>query len=124
MKKNYVPLIISTVLLSLIISCSNSNENSDKNQEQNTELTDSLAQQITTEEMNRGKLIYINNCQTCHQKDGKGVEGAFPSLIDTQVKLKSIVNGVEGTTMVAFKDELNDNEIVDVVNFVNNSWNN
>ncbi len=35
-----------------------------------------------------GKLLYTNNCQSCHQANGEGLKGAFPSL-----KGSPVVNG-------------------------------
>jgi mono/diheme cytochrome c family protein len=29
-----------------------------------------------------GAVVYINNCSSCHQRDGRGVPGAFPPLAD------------------------------------------
>ncbi len=32
-----------------------------------------------------GALLYTNNCQACHQADGQGLPGAFPSLVNSPV---------------------------------------
>jgi len=32
-----------------------------------------------------GALLYANNCQACHQADGQGLPGAFPSLVNSPV---------------------------------------
>lgn len=50
-----------------------------------------------------GALLYANNCQACHQADGQGLAGAFPSLVnspivagdDLQVYVDIIMNGYD-----------------------------
>jgi mono/diheme cytochrome c family protein len=116
--------IISLAFLSLIhTSCSNGDDDSESDSIiRDSALLDSLAQIIQPEEMTRGKLIYRNLCQTCHQEDGSGVEGAFPSIAVNESDAGKVVNGVEGSSMIAFKDELTDREIADVLNYINNTW--
>jgi mono/diheme cytochrome c family protein len=36
----------------------------------------------------RGKEVYETNCQTCHQSDGKGLEGSFPPLAKSDYLMK------------------------------------
>jgi mono/diheme cytochrome c family protein len=119
MNKYILTLIILASGLSLFTYCTN--ENGTGNDETDLQ-SDSTAQIITVEELQKGKLIYKNKCQKCHQKDGKGIEGAFPSLLDQKSDPNAVINGVEGTTMMAFKDDLSDRELVEVLNYINNSW--
>ena len=86
----------------------------------------------------RGKVVYESNCISCHMADGKGLEGAFPPLAGTgrltdKARLvKIVVNGmsgpieIKGTTydMEMTPLNLSDKEIVDVLNYVRNSWGN
>lgn len=87
-----------------------------------------------------GKKVYTNNCMNCHMEDGKGLEGAFPpvaksdylkrppkDLIAVILKGQSgeiKVNGVVYNGMMPAQDYLPDEEIADVLNYINNSWGN
>lgn len=87
-----------------------------------------------------GKKVYANNCMNCHMEDGKGLEGAFPpvaksdylkrpskDLIEVILKGQSgeiKVNGVVYNGMMPAQDYLSDEEIADVLNYINNSWGN
>lgn len=87
-----------------------------------------------------GKKVYTNNCMNCHMEDGKGLEGAFPPLAKSDylkrpskdliaVILKGQsgeikVNGVVYNGMMPAQDYLSDEEIADVLNYINNSWGN
>jgi mono/diheme cytochrome c family protein len=91
------------------------------------------------ESINRGKLVYDDMCITCHMADGKGVPKAFPPLANsdylrenqnksiTAVKKgmsgKIVVNGVTYNSVMAPLG-LSDQEVADVVNYINNSWGN
>ena len=99
----------------LFFSCSN-------NEESSVEEDEEKAEQIP--DYSAGKSIYIKNCQTCHQENGEGVPGAFPSLTGKAANINSVVNGVEGSVMIAFKDKLTDQQITDVIDFINHYWGN
>lgn len=87
-----------------------------------------------------GKNVYANNCINCHMENGKGMEGAFPpvaksdflkrppkDLINVILKGQSgeiKVNGVMYNLMMPAQDYLSDEEIADVLNYINNSWGN
>ncbi len=87
-----------------------------------------------------GKNVYANNCMNCHMEDGKGLEGAFPpiaksdflkrppkDLINVILKGQSgelKVNGVVYNGVMPAQDYLSDEEIADVLNYINNSWGN
>lgn len=87
-----------------------------------------------------GKTVYANNCINCHMENGKGMEGAFPpvaksdflkrppkDLINVVLKGQSgeiKVNGVMYNLMMPAQDYLSDEEIADVLNYINNSWGN
>lgn len=79
----------------------------------------------------KGKEVYIANCITCHQPDGMGVEAMYPSLVkpetiiwaQTERAINLIKNGSgfeAGMKPVALTDQ----EIMDVINFIQNSWGN
>jgi nitrite reductase (NO-forming) len=87
-----------------------------------------------------GKNVYTNNCMNCHMEDGKGLESAFPpiaksdflkrptkDLINIVLKGQSgeiKVNGVLYNGIMPAQDYLSDEEIADVLNYINNSWGN
>lgn len=98
----------------LFFSCSNNEESSNQDVENVEQIPDYSA----------GKAVFINNCQTCHQENGEGVPGAFPSLTGKAADINSVVNGIEGSVMIAYKDVLSDQQITGVINFINHSWGN
>lgn len=87
-----------------------------------------------------GKVIYTNNCASCHQVDGGGVQHMNPPLIKTTYVLgdkteliKIVLNGfnknvdINGSTysnVMASHDFLKDQEIADVLTYVRNSFGN
>ncbi|MBT9484462.1 cytochrome c [Sediminibacterium sp.] len=87
-----------------------------------------------------GKTVYTNNCMNCHMEDGKGLAGAFPPIAKSDYLKRSPkdlisvilkgqsgeikVNGVVYNGMMPAQDYLSDEEIADVLNYVNNSWGN
>ncbi|WP_461452608.1 c-type cytochrome [Mucilaginibacter sp.] len=87
-----------------------------------------------------GKVVYTQNCATCHQVDGHGVQNMNPPLIQTSYVLgdktkliKIILNGfnedveINGNTYsntMASHDFLKDQEIADVLTYIRNSFTN
>ena len=90
--------------------------------------------------MVKGGEIYNRICVACHQADGKGVPGAFPTLAGSKIvngpfldkdgrlikdgHLDRVMNGKPDTAMQAFKDTLSDAEIAAVVTHERNSFGN
>lgn len=86
-----------------------------------------------------GKRIY-NNCVTCHQADGEGVEGAFPPLArsewvlgDEDALARILLHGLEGPITVLGKpynsempawQQLKDEQIAAVLTYIRASWGN
>lgn len=91
------------------------------------------------ESMQRGSEIYADFCVTCHLQQGEGVANTFPPLAKSDYLVKNreasikgvkygqqgeiIVNGVTYNNAMAPLG-LEDEEVVDVMNFVMNSWGN
>ena len=92
-----------------------------------------------------GKLVYNKpTCVACHQADGKGTAGQFPSLVQSEWLqepepgriIRAVLNGISGTfpfkgqtfngAMVPWKDALTDEEIAAVLTYVrqNPEWGN
>jgi mono/diheme cytochrome c family protein len=93
-------------------------------------------------DLSAGKKVFTEKCQVCHQESGLGVPGTFPPLAGSDYmladKMRAVkqaiygsktpitVNGVQypGKIMTVFEKELTDQQVVDVVNYVLNSWGN
>ncbi|SON52646.1 Cytochrome c oxidase subunit 2 [Vibrio tapetis subsp. tapetis] len=78
-----------------------------------------------------GEKVYLDRCSVCHQPNGLGLAGVFPALKDSPVALGDInkhidviANGVSGTAMQAFANQLSDEEIAAVVTYERNAWGN
>ena len=91
------------------------------------------------ESMARGQEIYTQLCIVCHQADGKGIEGAFPPLAGSDYLLETpdkaihaVKFGLQGEIKVNGKtynsimtdQNLSDEEVADVLNYVMNNWGN
>ena len=84
-----------------------------------------------TELMALGEKVYVTSCATCHQLDGAGVTGAFPSIRgsevatgDVQAHLKLVMDGRSGTAMQSFGSQLDDVELAAVVTYQRNALGN
>jgi mono/diheme cytochrome c family protein len=88
-----------------------------------------------------GGAIYIANCSSCHQTDGKGVPGAFPPLAGNPVVtgnpiavIAIVKNGLEGRVSVngeaysgimpGWRGLLSDEQLADVITYIRSSWKN
>ncbi len=81
--------------------------------------------------MARGEGVYGTYCVACHQANGQGIAGAFPSLVGAPMMLEDIeghidivLNGKPGTAMQAFSTQLNDADLAAVVTYERNAWGN
>lgn len=79
-----------------------------------------------------GKKRYDIICSACHKVDGKGIPPMFPALKGSSVAvghpisrhIDLILNGVPGSAMQAYKDQLSDKEIAAIVTYERNAWEN
>ena len=91
-----------------------------------------LSKTLTMEElMSQGEQVYMARCAACHQPNGAGLPGVFPSLIGSPMikgavagHIDIVVNGKPGTAMQAFSQQLTATEIAAVVTFERNAWGN
>jgi cytochrome c oxidase subunit 2 len=81
--------------------------------------------------MERGEKAYASACASCHQADGSGAPPAFPALKgspvvteDMQAHLDIVVNGVSGTAMQAFGEQLSEVDLAAVITYERNAWGN
>jgi len=88
-----------------------------------------------------GATLYSNHCASCHQANGRGLAGVFPSLANNPVvvaddpapHIATVLHGAQGRTiegmtypaaMPAFADQLTDAQIAAIVDHERSSWGN
>jgi len=86
-----------------------------------------------------GSALYAANCQACHQSSGTGLPGAFPPLKDSGIVLQSpdtmvaiLMKGHNSRKLagypemppIAVQNNLDNEEIHAIINYVRNSWGN
>lgn len=86
-----------------------------------------------------GKLVYNDLCITCHMSNGEGAPKVFPPLAQSdylknnqEESIKGIKNGMSGEIVVngiTYNSVmaplgLSNEEVADVMNYINNSWGN
>lgn len=81
--------------------------------------------------MRLGQQIHLSQCAACHQPNGQGIPGVFPAVAGSAVALHDrarhievIVNGVAGSAMQSFRNNLSMSEIAAVVTYQRNAWGN
>ncbi|MDR8389965.1 cytochrome c [Aliifodinibius sp. S!AR15-10] len=101
---------------------------------------DSVAAQAARKKID-GATIYANNCASCHQQNGQGVQGAFPPLAGDPVvtdedptdHIRIVLYGMQGVPiegteyqgiMQPFGEMLSDEEVAAVINHERTSWGN
>jgi cytochrome c oxidase cbb3-type subunit 2 len=89
----------------------------------------------------KGSALFVANCAACHQANGEGLPGAFPSLKgdaavndnDATKQMHVVLNGLQGATvggvayggaMPPFAGRLSDTEIADIIDYERTSWGN
>jgi len=92
-----------------------------------------------TESIKRGKTVYESSCISCHMSKGEGIPSVFPPLAksdylmaDKGRAIKQVIKGLKGKITVngvAYDGEmpandLTDQQVMDVMNYVRNSWGN
>lgn len=85
-----------------------------------------------TELMTLGKEKYELICVACHQENGQGIPPLYPALQHSSVAvghpisrhLDIILNGILGSAMQSYKDQLTDEEIAAIATYERNAWGN
>jgi cytochrome c oxidase cbb3-type subunit 2 len=89
----------------------------------------------------QGKALFTANCAACHQANGEGLPGAFPSLkadavvnhADPTRHIDTVLKGLQGakvggvvysSPMPPFGAALSDADVASVVNYERSSWGN
>lgn len=85
-----------------------------------------------------GKMLYANNCQSCHQANGEGLKGAFPPLKgspivlgdDLELYVRIIMQGYDAKpefavmNAVGTDNKLSPAEVTAIINHEKTSWGN
>lgn len=93
-------------------------------------LRELMAQTFTFEElMSRGEGVYQRMCVACHGANGEGgvgkaIAGSPVATGDINAHLDLLVNGVNGTAMQAFGEQLNDLDMAAVVTYTRTAFGN
>ncbi|WP_411768075.1 c-type cytochrome [Winogradskyella sp. A3E31] len=126
--KYIISLISCIAIVFLISDCQNSNATTPV--EQNKQLEKSIAQ---------GKDIYNDFCMSCHLPSGEGIKNIYPPLANSDYlkenrmeSIKGVKYGQQGKIIVNGKTYnnvmtpmgLTDEEVADVMNYINHSWGN
>ena len=94
---------------------------------------------INVSDSNNGRDLYLNMCAACHNENGMGKPNVSVAMIgnstvrnpDSRNLIMAVLEGLPWQTfpgyerlqaMPAFKDEMNDTEIADLVNYLRTSW--
>ena len=91
-----------------------------------------LSRTFTPEQlMAEGERVYNTFCASCHQANGQGVPPVFPGLVGSPVTtgpkeehIDIILNGVPGTAMQAFGNQLDAAELAAVTHYERHAWGN
>ncbi len=93
-------------------------------------------------DLSAGEAVYTTNCVSCHQTTGLGVAGAFPPLVghvptlynaDRSYLINLLLYGLQGEIQVEGQayngvmpawQQLSDDDIANVLNYVTNTWGN
>jgi len=94
---------------------------------------------ISSQQVSRGKLLYLQHCVICHQASGQGAAGTFPPLAksdflmaDKERSIRALVEGLSGPITVNGRNYdgamppvvLNDAQVADVLTFVRTTFGN
>ncbi len=80
----------------------------------------------------KGKKKYDMYCSACHQVDGSGIPPLYPALKGSSVAvghpisrhIDLILNGVPGTAMQPYREQLTDSDIAAITTYERNAWGN
>lgn len=89
-------------------------------------------QDFTLEQlMEQGQTVYNTYCVACHQANGQGLPPAFPPLAGSPIATgpvadhaNVVLNGVPGTAMAAYRNQLNPVDLAAVITFERNAFGN
>jgi len=78
-----------------------------------------------------GQVQYEKTCAMCHQNTGEGLPPTFPALKKSRVvtgpvaaNIAFVLQGVPGTAMQAFGDQLDDTTLAAIITYTRHAWGN
>ena len=78
-----------------------------------------------------GAEVYAGRCAACHGQNGEGMGTVFPPMVGSDIVLNDVdkhidilLNGVAGTAMQSFAEQLTDVELAAVITYERNAWGN
>ena len=81
--------------------------------------------------MTTGAEVYAGRCAACHGQNGEGMGSMFPPMVGSDIVLNDVdkhidilINGVAGSAMQSFAEQLTDVEIAAVITYERNAWGN
>ena len=79
----------------------------------------------------QGEEIYKTRCAACHQVNGAGITGFYPALAGSEVvmndktgQIEILMEGIRGSQMQSFAEQLNEVDMAAVITFTRLAWNN
>ncbi|MBF0428424.1 MAG: c-type cytochrome [Magnetococcales bacterium] len=114
--KNKVRMLLVAASMFLLAAGGLQNANADVKQEN----------AVNAERVQKGKVLFSENCQVCHQEGGAGKPGVAPSLTNKELLsaasdrflLDTIRDGRPDTAMPTFGQLLKDEEIQAIVSYL------
>jgi len=93
---------------------------------------DAATATLTMDElMAKGETAYNSHCAACHQANGAGIPGVFPAIAGSAVAIGDVakhidigINGVPGTAMQAFGEQLSAVDLAAVITYQRNAFGN
>lgn len=131
--KNFITFTFINLFVLGLASCGGETNNS------STQNTNTVVAVKDTSPYADGKIIYQKTCITCHQADGKGMQGTYPPLAGSDYlladKYRSIHQVLKGSMKkitvngndyqgVMTPQALNDSDVARVLNYVYHSFGN
>ena len=81
--------------------------------------------------MAKGETAYNSHCAACHQANGEGIPGVFPAIAGSAIATGDVakhidigINGVTGTAMQAFGEQLSAVDLAAVITYQRNAFGN
>lgn len=95
-------------------------------------VAEAAKQHLSFDELySKGETVYNSRCAACHQMNGQGLPGVFPAIAGSKVAVGDIshhlgivLNGVPGTAMQAFAEQLTPVDIASVITYQRNAFGN
>jgi len=142
-KVTFFLLVTFSALVISLVACGDGEKSNDANESDTANVTKSSDGNASVSlDLSAGKKVFVEKCMVCHQESGQGVAGTFPPLANSDYmkadKMRAVkqaiygskspitVNGIQypGSIMTVFDKELSDQQVMEVVNYILNSWGN